>query len=566
MKKYIITLFCLGIFSVGTSQEKDVLSVKGVNQHVIKINSNLSVEPSRNPKLVVGIIVDQMRYDYLTRFWDRYGEGGFKRLINEGFNCKNNHYNYIPTFTGPGHASVFTGATPSSHGIISNYWYDKANDKSIYCVADDNYNSVGTSSDAGKMSPINMKTTTITDELRLKTQMKGKVIGIALKDRGAILPAGHAASAAYWFHGMDEGSWISSTFYMNELPKWVQDFNASDAAEKYKKDWNTIEDINTYVESGSDNNAFEGLFTGEKAPTFPHKLPKLWKKNKEFDIIKSTPYGNSLTADFALAAIDGESLGTDEITDFLTLSFSSTDYVGHKYGVNSKEIQDTYLRLDKDLERFFNALDEKVGKGEYTLFLTSDHGAVEVPSYLQSVRIPAGYFDEEAFEGQLKSFLKEKYKREGLIKNISNGQVFLDHNILKTQKISKIEIQQVIADEIINYKDIERVYTGHAMRTVNYDQGIPYLLQNGYHQKRSGDVLFVLAPSTIAYSKTGSTHGSGFLYDTHVPLLFYGNGISKGSTAEKTTVDDIAPTIATLLGISFPNGATGEPVYQAIED
>ncbi len=566
MKNYLSILFCLVVSFVGLSQQKSTstatLSTSVVRQ-VVKPETNGQFN---KPKLVVGIVVDQMRYDYLTRFWEKYGDGGFKKLVNRGFNCKNNHYNYIPTYTGPGHASIFTGATPSSHGIISNYWYDKIKDTTIYCVADANYKTIGTSSSAGKMSPVNMTTTSIADELRLATQMRGKTIGIALKDRGAILPAGHTANGAYWFEGGKKGAWISSSFYMEELPKWAKDFNTSNAAEKYQKDWNTLYDIETYVESGLDENNFEGVFKGQKKAVFPHKLPKLWKDNGGFDIIKSTPYGNSLTVDFAIAAIDGESLGADDITDFLTLSFSSTDYVGHKYGVNSKEIEDTYIRLDKDLERFLEVLDKKVGKGAYTVFLTADHGAVNAPSYLQSVKIPAGYFNDKVFETSLKNFINKTYGNEKIIKNISNGQIFLDHQLLKTLKINRRAIQESIVEEIINYKDIISVYTAYAMKNVNYTRRIPHLLQNGYYQKRSGDVLFVLSPSVISYSRTGSTHGSGFSYDTHVPLLFYGYGINGGNTIEKSTIDDIAPTIASLLGISTPNGTTGNPIYQVIED
>jgi len=287
---------------------------------------------NNNPKLVVGIVVDQMRYDYLTRFWDHYGEGGFKRLAGEGFNCRNNHFNYAPTSTGPGHASVYTGTTPSVHGIIGNNWYDKESGKVVYCASDDTYNSVGTMAVTGKMSPHWMTTSTITDELRLHTQMRGKVIAVALKDRGSVLPGGHLANAAYWFHGASEGNWITSSYYMNELPKWVSQFNKARSVDQYKKTWNTLKDIKTYVESGADDNSYEGMFGGEAAPVFPHDLPAVWDSNGQYEILKGTPYGNSMTLDFALAALDGEDLGTDSITDFLAISFSSTDYVGHQFG------------------------------------------------------------------------------------------------------------------------------------------------------------------------------------------------------------------------------------------
>ncbi|MDA9089942.1 alkaline phosphatase family protein [Maribacter arcticus] len=517
------------------------------------------------PKLVVGIVVDQMRYDYLTRFYDHFGKDGFKRLVEEGFNCKNNHFNYAPTSTGPGHTSVYTGATPSVHGIIGNDWYDKELDSDVYCASDDSYSSVGTTSNAGQMSPHRMTVTTITDELRLNNQMRGKTISIALKDRGAVLPGGHTANAAYWFHGANEGKWITSSYYMEQLPKWVVDFNSSGKTQSYKKAWNTIKDIKDYNESGTDNNTYEGLFEGETSPTFPHSTTALLNKTENFDIIKSTPFGNSLTTDFVIEALQQEDLGKDEITDFLAISFSSTDYVGHMYGVNSKEVQDTYIRLDEDLARLFKALDKNVGEGEYTLFLTADHGAIEVPSYLKDKKIPAGYIDNAANSKRLSGFLKYTYGTEDILKNYSNYQLFLDHEIIKNLDLNLVDVQTEIAQEFLGYDAIDRVYTANQMWNNQYTSGIPYILQNGFNQKRSGDILVVLKPGFISYSKTGSTHGSPQIYDTHTPLLFYGMGIKPGSTVNRTEIPDIAPTIAVLLGISFPSGANGTPITVVLE-
>lgn len=516
------------------------------------------------PKLVVGIVVDQMRYDYLTRFYDQFEEGGFKRLVEDGFNCKNNHFNYAPTSTGPGHTSVYTGTTPATHGIIGNNWYDKENDIEVYCASDDSYASVGTTSDAGQMSPHRINVTTVTDELRLHTQMRGKTIAIALKDRGAVLPGGHTANAAYWFHGGNEGKWITSTYYMDALPKWVNEFNGSGTVQSYKKAWNTLRDINTYVESGLDENTYEGLFDDETTSTFPHNPQNLLNKTQDFEVIKSTPYGNSLTADFAIEALKQEELGKDNITDFLAISFSSTDYVGHMFGVNSKEVEDTYIRLDLDLERVFKALDKNVGEGEYTVFLTADHGAIDVPSYLLSTRIPAGYVDNTTTKNKFSEFIKYKYGTEDIIKNFSNYQFFLDHKIIKNLDLDVREVQEDIAKEFLSYDYIDRVYTGYQMWQNSYTSGIPYILQNGYNQKRSGDVLLVLKPGTISYSKTGSTHGSPQIYDTHTPLLFYGKGIKSGSTVARTEIPDIAPTISVLLGISFPSGTTGKPISEVL--
>ncbi|AYN66806.1 alkaline phosphatase family protein [Euzebyella marina] len=521
-----------------------------------------SIEPKTTPKLVVGIIVDQMRYDYITRFWNHYGEDGFKRFVQKGFNSKNHHYNYAPTSTGPGHTSVYTGTTPAMHGIIGNNWYDKESDSSVYCASDTTQTSVGTDSDAGKMSPHRMNVTTITDELRLHTQMRGKTIAVALKDRGAVLPGGHTANAAYWF---DAGKWITSSYYMNSLPKWVDDLNSSNYLEKYKKPWETLKKIGEYAESGTDNNAYEGLFDGETTPVFPHDLPKLWDKNGGYNLLKSTPYGNTITTDFAIEALEKESLGADNVTDFLAVSFSSTDYVGHMFGVNSKEIQDTYLRLDEDLARLFKELDKRVGKEDYTVFLSADHAAIEVPAYLIDQKIPAGYVEWKDIRKDFDKFIEFTYGTKDLIKSFSNYQFFLNHEVIKNLELNLQEVQETLAKELLSYDGIDRTYTAYQMWQNNYTQGIPYILQNGYNQKRSGDILVVLKPATISYSKTGSTHGSPQIYDTHVPFLLYGKGVKKGSTVERTEIDDIAPTIAALLGISFPNGTTGTPVYQALE-
>lgn len=536
------------------------------SQQTAKDNFNPQRDLRTQPKLVVGVVVDQMRYDYLTRFWDKYGEGGFKKLVSKGFNLRNNHFSYIPTYTGPGHASVFTGSAPETHGIISNGWFDKFSEESVYCVGDPNVNSVGTTSDAGQMSPHRLITTSVADENRLHTQMKGKTIGIALKDRGAILPAGHTANAAYWFHGQDEGKWITSSFYTNSLPAWVEKFNASGKAASYMKPWNTLYDQSQYLESGVDVNTFEGGFQGKEDTGFPYDLSDLKEQNGGYDLLKSTPYGNSITADFAIAALEGEALGQDEFTDFLTVSFSSTDYVGHNFGVNSKEVQDTYLRLDREIKRLLQALDEKVGEGNYTLFLTSDHGGVHVPAYLQSVKIPAGYFDYGKFNQAMKSFLSEKFGKDNLILNTSNNQIFFDYDEVAKSGTSREELQKAIAHFALQFEQVNMVFTREQLEGTSYTEGIASSVDRGFHQKRSGDVVIVLEPSVITYSRTGSTHGSGQNYDTHAPLIFYGKGIKSGNTLERTEIRDVAPTLSALLGIPFPNGSTGRPLLMVFEE
>ncbi|MCG8235432.1 alkaline phosphatase PafA [Tenacibaculum finnmarkense] len=519
----------------------------------------------KKPKLVVGVVIDQMRYDYLTRFASKYGADGFNRLLNEGFSLENAHYNYIPTYTAVGHTSIYTGTTPINHAIISNNWYDKYLKKSVYCVDDSTYKTVGNNGDGGKKSPNRMLTTTITDQLRLAQNMNGKTIGIAIKDRSAILPAGHTANGAYWFDGGSKGDWITSSYYMDKLPKWVQKFNKVKIADAYlSQPWETLYNINTYTESIADDNNFEQAFKGEKKPVFPHNIPKLRAKNNNYSIIKGLPAGNSLTTDFAKAAIIGENLGQSDYTDFLAVSYSSTDYVGHQFGVASKEIEDTYLRLDKDLASLFQFLDAKVGKGNYTLFLTADHAAVQVPAYLQSVKIPANYFSYKKFTAFVNDITKKYFNSDALVENISNFQIFLDKDKIESLNLNKNEVAQKIADQVINYKGIYKTATARTLQTTSFTTGILNSLQNGYNQKFSGDVMLVPTPSTVSYPKKGTTHGSGYSYDTHIPIIFYGNGIKKGASKKKYEIVDIAPTLSNLLQIEFPNGSTGKVIEEVL--
>ena len=539
-----------------------LLSIILLSSIGIKAQSNSKLD---RPKLIVGIVVDQMRYDYLTRFYNKYGDGGFKRLMNDGFNCENAHFNYIPTYTAVGHTSIYTGTTPDIHGIIGNNWYDKYSKKSIYCVDDFNYNAVGTKKTNERKSPYKLLTTTITDELRLAQNMKSKTISIGIKDRSAVLPGGHTANAAYWFIGKDEGKFITSTYYMEKLPKWVNEFNDLELPKKYvKQKWETLYPIETYTESIADDNNFEGTYNGEKSPTFPHDLSKLRKKNNNFDLVKSTPFGNNIITEFAKAAIENESLGKGNYTDFLTISFSSPDYIGHQFGVDSKEIQDTYLRLDKDIEDLLNFLDKKVGTNNYTLFLTADHAAVQVPSYLNSLKIPGGYIDVDEFQKFVLGVTQKNFKSVKLIENVSNFQIYLNKNKISELGLDEKKVTQVLVDEIINYKGVNKVVTAQTLQNTNFTEGILRNLQKGYNQKLSGDILIIPNPATIIYPKVGSTHGSGFSYDTHVPIIFYGKGIKKGSSKNYIPIIDIAPTLANLLKIEFPNGNSGKVLEEVL--
>ena len=541
------------------------VSCKAQDQVLVN-QTGTNADENSNPKLVVAIVIDQMRYDYLTRFYHRYGEGGFKRMVNEGYNCKNHHFNYIPTKTGPGHASIFSGTTPKYHGVIGNDWFDKELKRKVNCVEDNSVIPLGTKSNDGKKSPQWMLTSTFADENRLFTQMRGKTIGISIKHRGAILSAGHAANAAYWldYDNDGNGNWISSSFYMNDLPQWVKDFNTSDVTESYFKVWNPMYDINSYTESGPDLNAFERIFKGKETATFPYDLTELKTLNGNYKIIADSPFGNNLTTDFAIAAIENEDLGVDNITDVLTVSYSSTDKVGHDFGPNSIEVEDTYLRLDKELKRLFDVLDTKVGQGEYTVFLTADHAAPNVPAFLNSHKIPSGLFDLDAMHNELNQFVETKYGVANVILSRINNQLFFDHQKIETHQLDLKALKASVSKQLLKYNLIEKVYVTSDVNHFEGPEGyVETLLRNGHHQKRSGDVLFVFNPAVFKdtpWNRTGTDHHSGYSYDTHVPLLFFGKGIAHGETLERTEVVDIAPTMSALLHTSFPNGNIGKPL------
>ena len=520
-----------------------------------------------SPKLVVGIVVDQMRYDFLTRFADQFGETGFNRMMREGYNAKEHHYSYAPTFTGPGHASIYTGTTPAHHGIISNGWYDVITDTSTYCAGDKTVMGVGSTSSLAQMSPRKMITTSMCDELKLFSNQRSKTIGVSIKDRGAILPAGHSTDGAYWFIGGTEGNWITSTYYRESLPSWVEKFNSTRKVDEYlSTPWDLLLPASEYASSLPDNNPYEGAFIGGVRPTFPYQLDSLAAKNGNYDILKAVAWGNSLTLDFAKAAISGESLGTDDHCDFLAMSFSSTDYIGHQFGPQSREAHDAYLRLDIELGEFFTYLDETVGMGEYIVFLTADHGAVQVPSHLEKLKIPSGYWNPGNMIEDTKAMLVRRFGEGDWVENYSNDHFFLNRALIHQKGLDAENVQRAIANFVLNYDGVHNALTRSDLLLPNKVDGLATLIKNGYHPKRSGDVVLIIEPGWLQYStRTGSSHGSAHAYDTHVPFLIYGPGVNQGASYTRTHIRDIAPTICALLGIQMPNGTSGKVMTEILD-
>lgn len=538
MKKVFILLSIqlMSVFAFGQKQKTSTISVR--------------------PKLVVGIVVDQMRHDYLQKFYSRYSEGGFKRMLNQGVNCSNNHYSYAPTVTAAGHASVYTGTTPAVHGIVGNDWTDVLTGKKVYCVDDSTVKTVGTSGKSGLMSPKNLWTSTITDQLRLAQNFRNKTIAIALKDRGAILPGGHTANGAYWYDSK-EGNWITSTFYANELPAWVNKFNGEKQAENLTKNgWNTLYPIQSYVQSAEDESAFEGKIAGEKSTTFPHSF----SAGNALESIRTSPFGNTITKNFAIRSIDEEKLGQGDATDFLAVSFSSPDYVGHTFGPQSIELEDTYLRLDKDIEDLLNHLDKKVGQGNYLVFLTADHAVADNPGYLNSKKMPGGAFDRMKAMSEIKNALKLSVGTGDLIIGEENSQLYLDHKVMESLQISREKVFQTIEKTLFKIEGFSRLIDLKNIENSTLISNYKEIITNGYHPARSGDFMILLKPQWFIGYKTGTTHSTLYAYDTHVPLLFYGWNLSAKEITSKTNINDIAPTLANLLKCMEPTGTTGQVI------
>ena len=549
IKYLLLVLLAFTVCSLSAqTKRKKVVSAAAVNSELPR------------PKLVVGIVVDQMRWDYLYRYYGRYQSNGFKRLLNEGFTCENTQIDYIPTVTAAGHTCIYTGSVPSIHGIAGNDFIIQATGKSMYCTADTTVKTVGSTSTAGEMSPRNLLATTVTDELKLATNFRSKVIGIALKDRGGILPAGHTANAAYWFDDKS-GNWITSTYYMNDLPQWVKDVNDQKLAETYLKlDWNPLYPINTYLQSSPDNSpAYEGKFKGADSPTLPVKTSALYKGN--LGMIRSTPYGNTLTLDFAVSAINSEQLGLHSVTDFLAVSLSSTDYVGHQFGVNAVETEDTYLRLDRDLANFFTYLDAKVGKGNYTVFLTADHGAAHNPAFLTDHHIPAGDWSERAALTGMNKMLETNYKVKNLVIGLGNYQVNLNYAAINKEKLNADAIKYDCIKYLQQQPAIAYAIDMQQVQSASIPEELKARIINGYNAEHSGAIQIILKPGWFAgFAPTGTTHGTWNPYDSHIPLVFMGWGVKHGSLTRETHMTDIAPTVAALLHIQAPNGNIGKPI------
>jgi len=520
------------------------------------------IKKLERPKLVVGIVVDQMRWDFLYRYHDKYEKGGFRRLLNEGFACENTMINYIPSVTAIGHTTIFTGSVPAIHGIAGNEWFDPKTGKSTYCTDDSTVQAVGTTNKGNKMSPHNLLATTITDELMLATNFQSKVVGVSLKDRAAILPAGHNPTAAFW---MDDasGKFVSSSYYLKALPEWVNTFNNSKAIDKLLANgWSPLLPIEQYTESTADDVPWEGVLKGAVNPVFPYDVQKIYAL--DHGSLRQMPFGNSLTLQFAKAAVDGYKLGQEKTTDFLTVNCASTDYSGHLVGPNAIEIEDVYLRLDRDLATFFTYLDQKIGKGNYLLFLTADHGAAHAEGFMEANKMPTGLLAKD-MQTRLENMLAGQFGSKKLVEGIENFQVTFNKNRIDSLNLDLDKIKTATVHFLQQQQGIQFAVDQDKISVASIPSPLKEMMINGYNEKRSGSVLMVTDPGWLpAYSKKGTTHSVWNPYDTHIPLIFMGWKIEHGTTYRTTHMTDISATLAALLHIQMPSGCIGSPITEVL--
>ena len=521
-------------------------------------------ESNHQPKLVVGVVIDQMRYDYLYRFEALYGSNGFKKLMNEGSNFTFAHFNYVPTYTGPGHSCLYTGTTPYFNGVISNDWYDKETKKMVYCVSDKSVNTLGANDKKGQMSPHLLQSTTITDQLKLATNGKSKVISISLKDRAAIMIGGHMADAAYWYDS-DCGNYITSTYYMKRLPEWVVAFNNEKRADRYLSlEWETSYPIEKYVKTLPDAQAFETDVFSEGKTTFPHSFKNVPVKEK-YDVLRTTPFANDLQYDFIRAAIKNEKLGKHDNTDFLAISFCASDYIGHDYGPNSVEVEDLYVKLDSLIANMINYLDNSVGKGKYIFFLTADHAVAPSPDYGIEKRIPGGWFNPKVVKDSLFSFTEREYHNKNLIESFSNLQIYFNRQVIAELNLNLDNLENVYANYLRgNFPIITQIFKRADLEKQIASRTNHNFFLNGFNPARSGDVVFGLQQGYIfeEAGEVASSHGTLYSYDTHVPLIFYGWHIPAQTVNTHVYTVDIAATIADLLKIQEPSASMGIPIIK----
>ncbi len=531
----------------------------------IKAQSQAYIPPEK-PKLVIGIVIEQLRYDQLERLISILPEDGIRKMMNEGTYYKNASFNYLLSQAAPGYATISTGTDPSYHGMTSDSWYNLFNDQVIYCVQDSKSNPVGGSFEGGLFSPSNLIASTFADELKMATCGQAKVYGIGMKEMAAIITAGHSADGAFWYDDKT-GTWMSSTYYTNALPGWLMDFNASMAPEVYLSGtWKTFKDPSVYPGCGKDTSKYERGFDSQT--WFPYDLDKLSKKDKpasqrrNYGILRETPFADDFTTDLALKIIENEGLGQDDVVDFLSVSYSAEDYIGHRFGPSSVEAADAIVRLDRNISRIIEEVNRKIGKKNVLIYFVAAHGVSEIPAVLEANRIPSGYFKLNQSLQLLRSYLNAVYGQGDWIKGFHDNQIFLNRTLIEDANISLEEMQRKIARFMVQFSGIVNAVPCSLIETGTFSEGLLEKMSNSTSPQRSGDVMIVLNPGWVEKGDNVTNHNSPYEYDLHVPLIWYGWTTNKALVTRKVDIKDIAVTLSDLCKVGLPNSANGNPLTE----
>jgi len=522
--------------------------------------------PSQKPKLVVGITVSGMRYDYLSVYWDKFGDDGFKKMASTGANCKNARYNYLITEPSVGFATIATGAKPSAHGIVSDFWYERLSNQIIYSLDDSEQTTIEGTYGTGPYSPSALHSRTISDELRVISRFKSKSIGVSMDPQAAVLMAGHTATGAYWVDPTT-ASWITSSYYVDSLPEWVREFNGKQYQDIYlDRTWEPLLPISEYSESMLDNNPYETGFNGQI--TFPYELSRISAKDRDerdYSVLMSTPWGNTYTKDLAIAAIVNEELGQRGVSDMIHIGFNTTKYLADKYSTWSLEMQDAYLRLDQDIAHLLGFLDDQLGLENVVVYVTAENALADDPRYLEESRIPSGFFNYRTSISLLKSYLNAIYGQGDWVSFYYAQQIYLNHQLIEDSRLSLEDVQDRVARFMIQMGGVSNALQAYVLQRNNFTGGVYERIQNSYYQKRSGDVIIYLTPGWVEHSNVGRNGFAEFKFGPHVPLMFYGWKISRVTIPEVVSPADIAATIAYFLEISMPENASGKVISDLVK-
>ena len=522
--------------------------------------------PPQKPKLIVGITISGMQYETLSVYWEKFGDDGFRKMATTGAQCKNARYRYLITDPSSGFASLATGAKPSAHGIVADYWYDRVTNSIIYCIDDPAQTTVEGTYGTGPYSPVSLHSRTLADELRVKSRFQSRSIGVSMDPEAAVLMSGHTATGAYWMDP-ENASWITSSFYMDSLPGWVREFNTKNFRDIYlERTWETLRPISDYQESMLDNNEFETGFNGQI--TFPYNLEQISAINRnerDYKVIKSTPWGNTFTKDMAIAAIVNEELGKRGVTDMIHIGFNATKYLDEKFSTWSVEVQDAYLRLDEDLAHLLEFLDNELGMENVLVYLTAENAHAVDPRYLSQHRIPSGFFNYRTSVSLLRSYLNAVYGQGDWVTFYHAHQIYLNHELIEDSDLTLEEVQNRVARFMIQMGGVSNAIQSHVLQQNHFTDGILERIQNSYYQKRSGDVIIYLTPGWVERSNLVDNSFSEFKYAPHVPLIFYGWKVKRTSVPYRVSPTDVATTIASFLEISMPDNASGMVIQDIVK-